>query len=156
MPYFEVDGLPPNKSGGSGNSMWSDDEQACRLVALRKKALGALAAPLSGDVRLTLKVHVRIPDWGTLETAKRHEALKSIGDLDNLIGGVCDGLMGLGKHPHPDQNLAALFCDANNEDVHPTKMIAYEDDSQIAEIGAMRVVHSAAPGYEVELEQLDP
>ena len=154
MPCFRVDGLPPNKAGGNGNSMWSDDEQACRLIALRREALGALDAPLSGDVRLTLKVHVRIPDRGTLETAKRYEALKSIGDLDNLIGGVCDGLMGLGEYPHPKQKLASVFSDAENEAVHPTKMIAYKDDSQIAEIGATRVEHAADPRYEVTVEKL--
>ena len=136
--------------------MWSDDEQACRLIALRKRALGTLGAPLSGDVRLTVKIHVRIPDWGTLETAERYEALKSIGDLDNLIAGVCEGLMGLGKHPHPDRKLASAFRDAKNEAVHPTKPIAYEDDSQISEIGATRVVHSTDPRYEVQLGEVDP
>lgn len=156
MPSFQVDGLPPNKAGGSGNSMWSDDEQACRLIALRREALGALDAPLSGDVRLTLKVHLRLPDWGTRETAKRYEALKSIGDLDNFIGGVCDGLMGLGKHPDPKQKLASVFCDAENEAICPKKMIAYEDDSQISEIVATRIVHSANPRYEVGLEELGP
>ena len=156
MPCFQVDGLPPNKAGGSGNSMWRDDEQARRLIALRRKALGALGAPFSGDVRLTLKVHVRIPDWGTHETAKRYEALKSIGDLDNLIGGVCDGLMGLGKHPNTEQKLASAFCDAENEAVHPRKKIGYEDDSQISEIRATRVDHAADSWYQVELEEVDP
>ena len=152
MPNFPMDGLPPNK--GVKGSMWANEEQAHRLVALRKAVKKRVPRVFAGPVRLTLKVHVGIPDWDTLDTDARRKDLKECGDLDNFVAGVCDGLMGLGKYPHPSQELAPMFCEKENEAVHPLKPIAYEDDSQVMEISAKKVIHDGDDRYEVHVEEL--
>ena len=142
---FEVHGeLPPKKYAKNGNSMWGDETEARRLIALRQKALKKFGSrgPLAGKIRLALCVYVR------------RAPNQNRGDLDNFISGVCDGLMGLGKHPHPEQKLAPIFCEKENEAVHPSKSIAYKDDSQVMEICAKKLVHDGDDGYEVELEKL--
>lgn len=152
MPCFEVDGLPPNKAGGSGKSMWSNEQQARRLIALRKKALEVVKSPYTEeeDVRLRLKIHVGIPGWDTLGAEDRRKALKLVGDLDNLVAGVCDGLMEAHKNT-PRTSFHCSFGDSTNS-VYPRKSIAFKDDSQITKIHAERVVSAGHHAwYRVEM-----
>jgi hypothetical protein len=56
---FKVEGaLPPKKDGA--NSMWKNDTEVPRLVALRSAAHACMAGrpPLVSNVRLGLRVHV--------------------------------------------------------------------------------------------------
>ena len=158
MLPIEVKGLPPNKS--VKGSMWSNKDQAARLIELRKEALRCLGRKmLTGRVRLTLEVHVGIPGWDTLDADDRRKALRRSGDLDNLITGVSDGLMAAhanllrAKTWHKDFDI-----DTESDKIHPEKPIAYEDDSQIVEICANKVVTDTASGeacwYRVTLEDL--
>ena len=139
--------------------MWGKPTEAEKLIALRRAALEAFRCQdwFKRDIRLLLKLHVCIPEWDTLGTDARCQALQKLGDLDNFVSGVCDGLMGLGKYPHPSQKLAEVFRE--NKDVHPLKAIAYEDDSQIMEIYAKRMVNRDPKEecwYEVTLEEPNP
>lgn len=83
---FTVQGqLPPKKDGAT--SMWKKSSEHARLVALRTQAQTACGTdgPLSENIQLTLEIH-----------CPRRE-LHSIGDLDNFITGICDGLMAAAK-----------------------------------------------------------
>ena len=131
---FRVEGaLPPKKDGA--NSMWNKKAEAPRLVALRLQALEALGnkPPFSQQIRLKASIHL-----GTGAT----------GDLDNFVSGICDGLM----QADPRAKLHQHFCKPENTSIHPRKIIAIHDDSQITEIHANKLVgESADDWYEVEL-----
>ncbi len=77
-----IHGLPPRKDGA--NSMWRKGTELSRLKALRSAVSRALPSPLptAASVRLCLRVC----------------ASATAGDLDNFIGGICDGLMA--AHPN--------------------------------------------------------
>ena len=83
---FTVQGLPPKKNGA--NSMWGKKTvERDRLIRLRQAALTSFAGhpPLRANIRLSLTVHVGPFNQPT------------IGDLDNMVSGFCDGLMA--AHP---------------------------------------------------------
>ena len=83
--------------------------------------LEVFAGPVAGDESPLIRVHrSRIPLTLGLTLCvhvRRPEAKisRNAGDLDNFVAGVCDGLMGLGKYPHPSQELAPMFCDRSDE-----------------------------------------
>lgn len=79
---FKVTGhLPPKKDGA--NSMWNKASERARLVALRQAAYACCGEEpvLSADIRLSVQIHCAASE------------LLTVGDLDNFITGVCDGLM---------------------------------------------------------------
>ena len=128
--------LPPKKDGA--NSMWNKEREAGRLVALRLQALEALGSkpPLSQEIRLKVTICVGISNP------------KAIGDLDTFVAGICDGLM----QAHPRAKLHQVFCAAENTQIHPSNTIAIDDDSQIMEICAKKLVGNPEDvWYEVEL-----
>lgn len=116
---FQVKGhLPPKKD--SGSSMWSNEGQLERLIALRSEAKKVLGEPFKGDVQLTLRLRV-----GDRFLRKRSHDPKNFGDIDALVGGVFDGLM---KAPRTDRgSLHPSFC-------------AFEDDAQVIKMDAEKDV----------------
>ncbi len=142
-----TDTLPPKKHGRK--SMWNRKTEVNRLKVLRRKALDELgsAPPFTGDIRLTLSVHV-----GCEAPVFTDAGEKGFGDLDNFVSGVCDGLMAADRRAkiHP------LFCESKNANVHPTKKIAIWDDQQVIEINAKKCIR---PGnhcwYEIGLEEME-
>ncbi len=134
---FRVNGiLPPKKDGA--NSMWGKEIDAPRLIALRRKALKALGgeSPFSREIRLKMRIYV-----GNSNT-------RGVGDLDNFITGICDGLMAADQRSkiHP------LFVKPENLEVCPSNTIAISDDSQVIEICAEKLVGDyAEEWYEVEI-----
>lgn len=134
---FRVEGLPPKKDGAS--SMWGKRLESLRLVSLRRAALKKMGghSPLKNDIRLTLSVNV-----GT-----RND--RSIGDLDNFVTGVCDGLMKMAPRCRPCEE---IWDNPENEDVRPCLPIAIEDDSQVIGISAVKVVRGGSQFYDVKLE----
>jgi hypothetical protein len=76
-----IEGLPPKKDGA--NSMWNKPSEFERLITLRRAVCDAFNGdkPLHKDIQLRIRVHVGNMDPG------------QVGDLDNFITGVCDGLM---------------------------------------------------------------
>ena len=124
-----------------------NEENAERLIALRREALGAVTSPpFTGPVRLSLSIHV-----GDQASVVTEAGEKGFGDLDNFVGGVCDGLMAA----DPSAKTHELFDRRENADVDPEKKIAFWDDQQVMEIHARKRI---APGnhcwYEVGLEPL--
>jgi len=130
---FTVQGVPPKKDGA--NSMWGKPEEAPKIMALRTKALNAFSArsPLRTNIRLTLRAYV-----GPTNTP-------SIGDLDNFVTGICDGL----QAAHSQARIVGDYDDM----IHPSRVVGIVNDSDVIEIHARKIIQPvAAPFYEVELE----
>ena len=120
---FRVDGdVPPKKDGA--NSMWAKRPEVSRLMLLRKAALEAMqgAGPFRKNISIKLEIHCPM------------ERLAGVGDLDNFVSGVCDGLMAAGPWVRRDTRWMA------NElaSIHPDHAIAIEDDSAVRSITAFK------------------
>ena len=122
---FEVAGeLPPKKDGAK--SMWNDGTQEPRLVELRRKARAEFAKkedrrPFTRNIQLTL--HLKVGEGFLRE---RSQDPNNFGDLDNLVGGVCDGLQ---RPPSEDERFFPSFC-------------AIENDSEVVKIVATKRLES--------------
>ena len=130
---FTVQGLPPKKDGAT--SMWGKPGEAQKLRLLRLAAANAFAGrpPLQRSIRLTLRAHV-----GPKNT-------RVIGDLDNFVTGICDGL----QAADPRARMAVNFED----DIHPSKAIGIVDDVEVVEVSAAKIVERvSSPFYELALE----
>ena len=135
---FRVEGLPPKKD--SGDSIWGkNSNQTEQLIMLRKQVCEAMdgRSPLNRNICLRLCVHVGHGDGRTA-------------DIDNFVGGVCDGLgaapKNIWKCLHPS------FLKGENLDVHPRKRIAIYDDSRVVKIYAEKIVESGESWYGIEAE----
>ena len=134
---FRVDGdLPPKKDGA--NSMWQKPAEVQRLRLLRTAAARAMQGrpPLCRNITLELEIHV----------GARNS--RSTGDLDNLVTGVCDGLMAADPRAiRPD----IWGADAGTA-ICPSMSIAIEDDSDVVAISAKKIIgDTTAPWYLVRL-----
>ena len=119
---FTVDGNPPKKNKPS---MWSKDSlQTKKVLDLRQKAYDSSRGVEifhEGPVKLILTIY----DSNPLERLGRNDYL---GDLDALIGGVCDALQ-----PAPPENNKLQIHDSfkeKNEIRHDVELII-ADDAQI-------------------------
>lgn len=121
---FRVDGLPPKKDGA--NSMWAKRLESERLVSLRREALQAFKGrpPLKSNIKLRIIVHIG---------AKND---RSVGDLDTLITGICDGLM---KRTARSNLCKDIWDKPENYNIRPDIPIAIDDDSQIISIQAAKL-----------------
>lgn len=134
---FKAKGLPPKKDGA--NSMWGKELEAKRLINLRQAALSALKGqpPLQRNIKLALKIHIPVNN-------------RSIGDLDTFVTGVCDGLM---KRAPGSKLHEETWNKPEYRDIHPDKVIAIMDDSQVINIQAEKIIGDAdQQWYEVILE----
>ncbi len=121
---FRVDGdFPPKKDGAK--SMWDKPLEATRLVKLRRATLNALAGrqAFRRNIRVELEVYV-----GRTNS-------RSVGDLDNFVTGICDGLMAA----HPRAALDATWAADSMQDIHPRYAIAISDDSEVVSIFAKKL-----------------
>ncbi len=121
---FRVDGdFPPKKDGAK--SMWDKPLEATRLVKLRRATLNALAGrqAFRRNIRIELGVYV-----GRTNS-------RSVGDLDNFVTGICDGLMAA----HPLAALDAMWAADSMQDIHPRYVIAISDDSEVVSISAKKL-----------------
>jgi len=134
---FRVEGLPPKKDGA--NSMWGKCLESQRLVSLRRTALEKMGGrpPLKRDINLTLSVNV----------GAKNDRL--VGDLDNFVTGICDGLMKMAPRCKPCRE---IWDSPENGDVRPSIPIAIEDDSQVIGIRATKIVGGGSQFYDVTLE----
>ena len=136
---FAVHGEPPPKKDGA-KSMWDKPLEARRLLALRRAAVAAMGGqpPLSRAISLTLSIYVP------------GHRVACIGDLDTFITGVCDGL----QAAHPRADLDQLWLDpALLTDVHPSRIVAILNDSEIVSIAARKIAQDASDAwYEIVLE----
>ncbi len=118
--------------------MWAKPEEVPRLIALRRAALEALAgqAAFRASIGVELELHCPL------------RAARGVGDLDNFITGVCDGLMAAGPRSRMDPRWDA----ADVGDIHPSKTVAMEDDSAVVSITARNIADAPTPWYRVSLE----
>jgi len=116
--------------------MWGKATEVGRLIELRQEARKQLAggAPLRASISLVLEVHI----------GPRNS--RAVGDLDNFVTGVCDGLQARvhSSGLHPDWRLV-------DPGIHPDQCVAIWDDNAILSIYATKVVALEAPYYVVEL-----
>ncbi|MDX1944235.1 MAG: hypothetical protein SFU86_02430 [Pirellulaceae bacterium] len=127
-----IDGFPPIKN--HAKSMWNDADQLPRLRRLRLALLAAMKGepPLNANIRMVVRVHV-----GPANT-------KGTGDLDNYLGGICDGLQSA-------KGVWPLWEGPDCQDIHPCNKIAVVDDYAIVAIDAQKIIGPGEPWYSVEL-----
>ena len=131
--------FPPKKDGA--NSMWLKPTEVRRLRLLRSAAAQAFngGPPLRHSIELELEVHL----------GRRNS--RRIGDLDNFITGVCDGLMAANPRALANDVWAADM----GTPICPSKCLAIEDDSEVVSISAKKIVGDTdAPWYVVRLTGL--
>jgi hypothetical protein len=118
--------------------MWAKPAEVPRLIALRRAALMAFDGrrPFRADIAMELEVHCPTGHG------------QRLGDLDNFVTGVCDGLMAADARIKRDPRWEAPELSA----IHPFKTIAFEDDDAVVTIVAKKVFDTASPWYRLVLE----
>ena len=144
---FEVDGKPPQKS------MWGAENDLVanfRKAASKAKIDKGLNRSLSGPVRLNLTIYAKnIIDRQRQETFP-NDPDAYVGDLDNLVTGVCEYLQS--GPPNPDTKFSSFL---KTPDTDHKKEILIHDDAQFAEISSQKI-KSDKNYYHVEIEELTP
>ena len=126
---FTVKGRPPRKHGEK--SMWARDDEAPFVASLREKALEARSkANLNHcfSSLVSLELTVFIP----------RSRLESVGDLDNFITGICDGLQAADSKVLP--YLHPIFQEPGKEAIDPRNALLIENDAKVIDIRARKVV----------------
>lgn len=124
---FTVKGRPPKKHGEK--SMWARNDEASQVLLLREKALEARSkAGLIDCFRsfVALELTIFVPK----------SRLESVGDLDNFITGVCDGLQAADYKVLP--YLHKIFKKLGPEG-DPRRALLIENDAKVVFITAKKV-----------------
>jgi len=127
---FRVQGKPPKKDGAS--SMWGKASEADNIVNLRKAAVKATdglgVGPFTGRLGIELSIYAE------------EKVIESMGDLDNFITGICDGL----QAADPRANMHERILDECN----PYEPILFYSDSKVYDIHARKIpVEGREEGY---------
>ena len=122
-----VQGKPPKK--GSGKSIWSNEQQAERVMKLRTAAAdmkekSGVTEPLKPPI--SMRIDVRSPHI----TDRKDAPDEYIGDLDSLVAGILDALRPADHNTTPHE----MF--KRDKRVDPTRPIMFEDDAKITRITA--------------------
>lgn len=128
---FLVKGKPPKKDGAQ--SMWGKKSEAFNIVNLRNSAFKTREEKDSGlfTSHLCLELEIYAPE-GELER---------IGDLDNFITGICDGL----QSADPRANIHEIIQKESRID--PRTPLLFYTDAIIYEIKAKKLVENESEGY---------
>ena len=135
-------GIPPIKSK---QSIWSQDTQAERLVKLR---LEALKEKKKQKMIQVLKTPIGIE----FNIFAPQVDLDAIGDLNNMVGGVCDGLQAKPNNPTLKPN--EIFLKPEMQMISPEKPILYSNDSQIWMIFASKNKTETEIYYTVKINEI--
>ena len=142
---FEVDGKPPQKS------RWGDENDLVanfRNAASKAKIDKGLDRSLLGPVKLNLTIHAKnIIDRQRQETFP-NDPDAYVGDLDNLVTGVCEYLQACPTNP--GTKLSSFLTSSETD---PKKEILIHDDAQFVEIFS-RKIKSQKNYYHVEIVEL--
>ena len=140
---FCVKGHPPKKI--SEKSMWSTDSQAALIIELRKQALEARnRAGLDEPIKTKLSLELIL--FGS------EIELGEIGDLDNLLSGVCDALQP--KPNNPELVPSEIYGSPEYEDISPEKVILFENDSNIYKLYAEKRTSKHEKYYAVTVKPI--
>lgn len=138
---FKVNDLPPKKDGA--NSMWRKQPAVDRLIALRLSAARALGSQLPLREGISLTCTINVPS-----------AARTLGDLDNVVSGILDGLQ-LAHALTPWQQ-QPRWSEPQHAHVRPDTWSAITDDFAVERIVAnRRIVPTGSPGYSIILTSDD-
>ena len=140
---FSVDDKPPKKS--TADSCWTSKE-VNHVFELRKKALEARKKAGLNDcftcpVRITLTVYAP-------NILHRKDRSDYVGDLDSIVGGVCESLRSA------DEQVGHVPIFAGYDEIAPKVPLILEDDDQVKEIIADKKVENKTH-YIVVIEPLE-
>lgn len=143
---FTVKGRPPKKHGEK--SMWARNDEAPSVLLLREKALEARSkAGLNDCFRSFVALEL------TIFAPKSR--LESVGDLDNFITGVCDGLQAADSKvlPYLHKTFKKLGPEGD-----PRRALFVENDAKVVSITAKKVVSESEQDvyYKVVVEPVQP
>ena len=143
---FIVKDIPPKKHGEK--SMWARRDEAFRVVSLRQEAIKArskagLSKPIDSLVAIELQIFVPKSE------------LKRIGDLDNFITGICDGLQAADPKVLP--HIYETLKDELKGEACPEYELLMVNDSQVASIMAKKIAieENQQVYYRVVIEPLN-
>jgi len=134
---FKVQGKPPKKDGS--NSMWGKKSEAQNIVNLRKAAITARneidTSPYTGRVSIELTIYAD------------NSVIESMGDLDNFITGICDGLQAADTRAKM-QGLILNECE-------PYQPVLYYTDAKVYNIQARKIpIENQDTYYTVKVKEL--
>jgi hypothetical protein len=137
---FEIDGMPPRKDGG--HSMWNMDKEVKKLLALRTKTQVALQGlkkplPIMDYLRLTIDIHL-----------SEKELERS--DIDNLVGGVFDGLQNASKNTILNEE----YKQYEGTPIHPSNAILF-NDSRVLEMNVKKTINEQRNYYQISIESIN-
>ncbi len=136
---FDVrDALPPKKDGA--NSMWRKHGEFERLLRLRAAAVQAFAGRPPLAHRIGLELSLYLPSNA-----------RAIGDLDNFITGVLDGLQAAAPQTPWQEN--PRWNRPEIDLYRPDRVVAIVDDCEVIEITARKILNGTADTwYSIVLE----
>ena len=136
---FQVEGKPPKKDGA--NSMWGKNSEAKNIVNLRNAAFRKREETIKEPFysRVSLELIINAPE----------SELERMGDLDNFITGVCDGLQA--ADPRAKMNEIIV----QDSFIDPRLPLLLFTDAKVFEISAKKVKsQEMTRNYIVRLEEL--
>ena len=136
---FEAQGVPPIKS-----QLWAQTAHAGACHQTRRKAYEAMTSQ---------SLDKFISDIGLeLEIFGRRDELDEIGDLGNMLDGVCDGLS---KRRGGNPNMKPSWPDfEEDEDCGPDIPLLYDDDKIIMSLKGLKIVADVEMYYTVKIFEL--
>jgi Holliday junction resolvase RusA-like endonuclease len=137
---FEVDGLPPRKDGG--HSMWNKDNEVKKLLELRSQFHNTIlkqqiSTPITNYLRLNIEIYLSEKDL-----------VRS--DIDNLVGGVFDGLQSASNAT----KLNNVYNQYKGTPIHPSNSFIL-DDSRILELNVKKIISERRTFYRVSTESIN-
>ena len=136
---FQVEGKPPKKDGA--NSMWGKNSEAQNIVNLRNAAFRKREETIKEPFhsRVSLELIINAPE----------SELERMGDLDNFITGICDGLQA--ADPRAKMNEIII----QDSFIDPRLPLLLFTDAKVFEISAKKVKSQGMiRNYIVRLEEL--
>ena len=128
---FKVQGKPPKKDGSS--SMWGIKSEALNIVNLRNAAFKAREGQNAGLFSSRIGIDLAI-------YANENE-IESMGDLDNFLTGICDGL----QAADPRAKMQDVI--KNECIVDPLQPVLFYTDAKVFEINAKKIPIKEKNGY---------
>ena len=133
---FDVNGKPPQKSE------WSENKTAIQIINLRETALKARTKAgmnkcFTSPVKMKLTVYAPNIDKQEYKQKGDDDENRYVGDLDNLVAGICDCL-GASKTKPGENNFAPSKLFDDKPEIRPEIPIIIQDDSQIVSIRAKK------------------